>query len=321
MLRVFTWAGPWGAVFEEYLKPMFEQSTGATLLLDNGWGEEIPRLLASPSDQPPYDVMIVAPFSVYAVIRRGHFRKLDWTKIPNAKLFHKRALDNWVAEDGWGLTWPDALHTAIYRSDMQTPPKSWADILETRASLYRASYMSLYTFAAAYAPARAAQAMQEDFSGVWNFAKRHRDGVQHWWSTSPDMAFNLLQGHLDSGNIHSVDVFPLLAEKKPLSVFVTEDRAHFQAIWLVPKGTRYSELAHEFLNLFASPEFQRKYAAAGFPTPIASLAAETAAENPTWARINPHTEQDFAKLQYYPYDAYVRHWGDMTERWNQEILV
>ena len=82
------------------------------------------------------------------------------------------------------------------------------------------------------------------------------------------MAFNLLQGNVKVGNIHSVDTFGLLREQRSLDIFLTDDRAHFQAIWLVPRGTRYRELAHEFINQFASVEFQREYAAAGFPSPI-----------------------------------------------------
>ena len=56
VLTVFTWAGPWGQTFERTLKPLFEKATGATVLFDNGWGEEIPKLLIAPPDQPPYDV-------------------------------------------------------------------------------------------------------------------------------------------------------------------------------------------------------------------------------------------------------------------------
>ena len=320
-LTVFTWAGLWGQTFERALKPRFEQTTGATVLFDNGWGEEIPKLLIAPPDQPPYDVMIVAPYVVYAVIRRGYFLRLDWNKIPNARRFHPSALDNWVAQEGWGLTWPDAFHTGIYRNDIMAAPESWREVLERDPGLYRASYMSLYTFAAAYAPGRAAEAIAEDFDGVYAFAREQSRKVRHWWATSPDMAFNLIQGNVHAGNIHSVDTFGLLKEKRSIDIFITPDRAHFQAIWLVPKGTRYPELAHEFINQFAGLEFQRDYAAAGFPSPIPEVARRQAASDPLWARVNPHTEEDFRRLHYYPYDAYVRHWNDMTERWNQQILV
>lgn len=304
------------------MKPLFEKATGATVILDHGWGEEIPKLLTAPPDQPPYDVMIVAPFTVYPVIRRGYFAQLDWRKMPNVRAFSPNALDNWIAGQGWGLTWPDAVHTGVYRADLvETPPTQWMDAFENRLGLYRASYMSLYTFAAARWPGRAVEAIENDFEGVFQFARAHRRSVRHWWTTSPDMAFNLLQGNLTAGNIHSVDVFPMFADKRPVDIFLTADRAHFQAIWLVPKGTRCLELAHEFLNQFASVEFQRAYAAAGFPSPIAEVARAQAAADPLWARIYPHTEEDFARLRYYPYDAYVKHWTDMTDRWNKEILI
>lgn len=321
VLTVFTWAGPWGQTFERVLKPLFEKTTGATVLFDNGWGEEIPKLLIAPPDQPPYDVMIVAPFQVYAVIRRNYFQKLDWNQIPNARLFHPSALRNWVFDEGWGLTWPDALHTGIYNTSATSRPDSWAQVLDRNPGLYRASYMSLYTFAAARYPGRAAQSIAEDFEGNFAFAREQRRKIAHWWTTSPDMAFSLLQGSVKVGNIHSVDTFGLLREQRSLDIFLTEDRAHFQAIWLVPRGTRYRTLAHEFINQFASMEFQREYAAAGFPSPIPEIAAAQAAGDPLWARVNPHTEADFAKLQYYPYDSYLRHWDDMTARWNREVLV
>jgi spermidine/putrescine-binding protein len=194
-------------------------------------------------------------------------------------------------------------------------------VLERKPGLYRASYMSLYTFAAALYPGRAAEALHEDFDGIFAFAKQQRKKVAQWWNTSPDMAFNLLRGNVNTGNIHSVDTFGLLREQRSLDIFFTPDRAHFQAIWLVPRGTRYRELAHEFINHFASPEFQREYAAAGFPSPIPAVAAEQAKRDSLWARVNPHTETDFSRLQYYPYDTYLRHWDDMTTRWSQEVLV
>ena len=320
-LTVFTWAGPWGQTFERALKPLFESTTGATVLFDNGWGEEIPKLLIAPPDQPPYDVMIVAPFAVYAVIRRGYFQKLDWRKIPNARLFHRSAVDNWVFEEGWGLTWPDALHTGIYNTSATARPSGWSDVLDRNPGLYRASYMSLYTFAAARYPGHAAQAVADDFEDNFAFARSQRRKVVYWWATSPDMAFNLLQGNVKVGNIHSVDTFNLLREQSALDIFLTDDRAHFQAIWLVPRGTRYTELAHEFINQFASVRFQQEYASAGFPSPIPEVAAAQASRDALWARVNPHTAEDFAKLQYYPYDTYLRHWDDMTSRWNQEVLV
>src|SRR5689334_23018014 len=83
-LTAFVWSGPWSQTVERSLKPLFERATGANLQIENGWGQETAKLLISPPDQPPYDVMIVAPFAIYALIRRGYFQKLDFGKLPNA---------------------------------------------------------------------------------------------------------------------------------------------------------------------------------------------------------------------------------------------
>src|ERR1044071_4395711 len=64
---VFTGAGPRGQTFERAVKPLCQKGTRPTALFDNGWGEEIPKLLIAPPDLPPYEVIIVAPFEVYAV--------------------------------------------------------------------------------------------------------------------------------------------------------------------------------------------------------------------------------------------------------------
>jgi spermidine/putrescine-binding protein len=320
-LSAYVWSGPWSQTMERSLKPMFERATGATLQIENGWGQEIANLLISPPDQPPYDVMIVAPFAVYALIRRGYFQKLDFGKIPNARQFHPAASRNWVFEEGYGLTWPDALHTGIFNTQVTSRPQSWLEVLDRKPGLYRTPYMSLYTFAAAKYPGRASQAIAQDFDGIFSFAREQRRKVSYWWGTSPDMAFNLLQGNVSIGNIHSVDTFGLLRQSKSLDTFLTQDRAHFLAIWLVPRGTRYRELAHEFLNQFASLEFQRAYAGAGFPSPIPEVARDQAARDALWARVNPHSDADFARLEYYPYDTYWKHWEDMTSRWNQQVLV
>src|SRR5262245_42903502 len=79
-LTVFVWSGPWSQTMERSLKPRFEKATGANLQIENGWGQETAKLLISPPDQPPFDVMIFAPFAVYGLIRRNYFQKLDFGK-------------------------------------------------------------------------------------------------------------------------------------------------------------------------------------------------------------------------------------------------
>src|SRR3972149_771537 len=53
-LRVFTYAGAWGDQFTKNFAPLFEEVTGADLLVELGWWDSIPKLKASPPDNPAF---------------------------------------------------------------------------------------------------------------------------------------------------------------------------------------------------------------------------------------------------------------------------
>jgi ABC-type Fe3+ transport system substrate-binding protein len=136
------------------------------------------------------------------------------------------------------------------------------------------------------------------------------------------MALNLLSGNVSAGNIHSVDIIPVVRAGKPVGVFVPNpDRASFQAIWVVAKHTKKKDLAEAAINLFCSEQFQTIYASnGGFPTAIPAVATKVAAGDKLWAMINPHTPEQFKNVGYYPYDAYFAHWDHIVEVWNKKIL-
>ena len=129
---------------------------------------------------------------------------------------------------------------------------------------------------------------------------------------------NLVQRNVSIGNIHSVDAFAPVRAGEPIGVFVPEkDRASFQALWLMSKDTKKTDLAAAAMNLFCSEEFQEIYASdGGFPTAIPSVAAT----DKLWAQINPHTAEHFKNVGYYPYDAYFKNWDHIVEVWDREVL-
>ena len=78
------------------------------------------------------------------------------------------------------------------------------------------------------------------------------------------MALNLVQKNVLAGNIHSVDAFGPIRDGQPVGVFVPDtDRASFQALWVVAKDTKKTELAEAAMNVFCSEAFQEIYASDG----------------------------------------------------------
>jgi len=257
---------------------------------------------------------------------------VDFSRIPNASEFAPAVMDNWVVNDGWGVTWPDAAQTGVYNTEIVgDAPSRWSHLLEDRFTdrlgMYNSFYMSLYTFACMMVDAEgkagtARQRCAEDLDTVMAYAQEQSKRVNYWWPSSSDMALNLVQQNVSVGNIHSVDAFGPVQDGEPIGVFVPdEDRASFQALWVVAKDTAKKELAETAIDIFCSPAFQEIYAAdGGFPTGIPSVAKKVAAQDDLWASINPHTDAHFQNVGYYPYDAYFEKWDEIVNYWDKKIL-
>ena len=84
-LRIFVYAGGHEKTMREVFVPRFEEQTGATAVLDPGWWDAIPKLKASPADQPPYDLVVTDATQGFPAAREGLFRQLDLAHIPTTR--------------------------------------------------------------------------------------------------------------------------------------------------------------------------------------------------------------------------------------------
>ena len=331
-LRIFTYAGAWGDQFTKNFAPLFKELTGADLIVELGWWDSIPKLKASPPGNPAFDLIMTDATQGYPAIREGLFQKVDMGNIPNAGKFSPEVMSNWVVEESWGVTWPDAAQTGVFNTeDVEAAPGRWSQLLDAKydnkLGMYNSFYFSLFTFACMMVDQEgkagtARDVCNSDLGKVLDFAKSQRGRVNYWWPSSSDMALNLVQKNVIIGNIHSVDAFTPVREGEPIGVFVPEkDRASFQALWLVSKDTKKNDLAETAIDIFCSEQFQEIYASdGGFPTAIPAVAAKVGAKDELWAQINPYKPEHFQNVGYYPYDAYFAQWDHIVEVWDKEVL-
>ena len=331
-LRVFTYAGAWGDQFTKNFAPLFNEVTGADLIVELGWWDSVPKLKASPPGNPAFDLIMTDATQGYPAIREGLFQKVNMANVPNAAKFAPEVMSNWVVEENWGVTWPDAAQTGVFNTeDVMDAPARWSQLMDSKydnkLGMYNSFYFSLFTFACMMVDEEgnagtARDVCNSDLGKVLEFAKSQRDRVNYWWPSSSDMALNLVQKNVIIGNIHSVDAFLPVREGEPIGVFVPEkDRASFQALWLVSKDTKKNALAEKAIDIFCSEQFQEIYASdGGFPTAIPSVAAKVGAADELWAQINPYKPEHFQNVGYYPYDAYFAQWDHIVEVWDKEVL-
>src|SRR5262245_12520154 len=115
-LRVFVYAGGHEATMRDVFVPQFEAATGATISLQPGWWDAIPKLKAAPADQPPFDLVITDATQGYPAARSGLFQQLDLGRIPNAQRLVPSVLDNWVYKDRYGIIYADNVLSLTYFS-------------------------------------------------------------------------------------------------------------------------------------------------------------------------------------------------------------
>src|SRR5262245_20633585 len=221
-LRVFVYAGGHEATMREIFVPSFEKNTGATVSLQPGWWDGIPKLKAAPANDPPYDLVITDATQGYFAARDGLFQQLSLERIPNCRRLVAPAVDNWIFQNRYGITFPDSVMTLAYnKCKVPAAPARWADLLRPdlagKIGMYSSFYMSLYTFACVKAdldgrPGSAHDMVKNDTEGVLRFAREHRGSVKLWWPTSTDMILALARGDVCAGNMHSPEYLTALRE-------------------------------------------------------------------------------------------------------------
>ncbi len=330
---LFVYSGLTERAYRELFVPGFGAQTGVTVNLDPGWWDMAPKLKVSPADQTPFDLVMTDPTQGFPGIRDGLFTKIDPARVPNARRFAPRILDTWIYREGWGIPYISSAMTLAYNKELlPAPPRTWGDLfseaLRGEIMLFNSYYMSLYTFAAAKAsldgkPGMARQMVETDLDGVLSFARAKRDWVKYWWPDTSSAVQALQLNNVKAGNLHGNGLIKPIADGKPLDgVIPAEDRAYVQLFFLVPQNTRSVQLAEDAINYIASPEFQRDLVdkTGELACNIPEIAAEVAPRNPLWAKVYLHLAQDWENLSYYPYDAYDRQLGKITDFWNREIL-
>ena len=76
-LTVFVYAGL-DKIFQQHFADPFQAKTGATVILDAGWGDSIGKLKLSPKGQPAYDLVLTDATQGYPAIKSGMFRQLEF---------------------------------------------------------------------------------------------------------------------------------------------------------------------------------------------------------------------------------------------------
>ena len=331
-LSVFTYAGPFESVTRKLVKT-FEERTGARVKLDIGWWDMLPKLKASPKGNPVYDVVATDPTQGYPAIKEGLFQKYDKANVPDAELSYDGVRKHWIQADSWGTIMGSAYMVIAMHSDLKDVPMHWHELLRDdlkgKLSFYDAPYMSLFTFAQIKAgaegrPGKGLEELEKSLDDVLNYCKENRDIIRVFWKSTGDFIAKVLQKELLGGVVHGSGAFTAEDAGKPIkSVVPTEGTAMSLIFWAVTAGTKEKGLAEEWMNQYYSTEIQVLHGTVG-RLAVGNLEAAplAAAQSPFYKRFYPTTAEEWATIDFYPYDVYFKgdNWARITDFWDRHVV-
>jgi putative spermidine/putrescine transport system substrate-binding protein len=137
-LKITTWGGKWGDIMKATVLPAFEKEFKCTVQADSAF-PYIPKLQASPKNDPLYDVLHTNSNEQWNCVVEGLVMpKITAKEVPNVADVYEYAVSDKIV----GVSIFTSAIGLGYRTDKGlAPPKSWKDLADPKLAGARGSYI------------------------------------------------------------------------------------------------------------------------------------------------------------------------------------
>jgi putative spermidine/putrescine transport system substrate-binding protein len=265
-LRITTWGGKWGEVMKGEVLPAFEREHKCKVEPDQAF-PFLPKLLASPRNQPVYDVLHANSNEQWNAAEKGIVEaKPDAKKIPNLADVYPYAISDKMV----GVSIFTSAIGLGYRTDKGLKaPTSWKDFAAPQLAGLRGNYQipvnslgqshlmmlgKIYgkgfdDLDAAYKALEALKPMKlVDFTG--------------------QMEKMLLSGEIAMAVIHDSGIYRYDGQNEPIEFAVPEEGVlALEQVLTVTPGSPVKELAYAYIDYMLRPDVQKKLSEAVWYSP------------------------------------------------------
>jgi putative spermidine/putrescine transport system substrate-binding protein len=267
-----------------------------------------------------WDLVDVGGRSVWQGAEEGFLETLDLSKIPNAAALEP----GWVAPNGIATSTGATVMAWSTTAFPDGGPESWADFWDVKRfpgprGLYKYFY---YNYEAAllaagvkreeiypFTPEKADMALAK--------IKELKPSVSVWWGSGAQPPQLLSSGELALSSAWSGRVMAAEAEGAPVG-HTYKDGIAWSNWWVIPKGSPYSDLAHEAINFALAPEQQAKLLALKTYGPVlGSATADADEETRKILVMAPDNIKDMLIINESEARNYMLAY---EEKWNQLML-
>lgn len=262
-LSVTGYPGPYADGLEDEIGPIFEEETGAELVVNRVSAEHISEIQSAPEDNPPYDAAAVTGLSYKIGRNEGLFMELRDENIPNQDVIYDYLMNYRPTEVGLPVT--GGLWNMVYPDSLDWEPEAWSDLTEAEAEniALRSDFWNFPVHVAAVASQAAplAEELQDESMHDAVFDMFDQMDIASWISSPADMWQLFENDVIDIGMSNTEET---LADERVIdgdySVTIPTETAGYLDMFVVVRGTDKRDLAEEYINFMLTREVQETWA-------------------------------------------------------------
>ncbi|SDE87162.1 extracellular solute-binding protein [Halorientalis regularis] len=264
-LRVSTWSGTNKTVFENVVKPKYEDETGNSLEVVGNWSGIVPKVRQSPEDSPPFDVTIGGSRITYRGNQDDLWEPVRYDNLSNSDKLKDRLMQYEAAKTAVPVSY--GVHAYVYNKDATTwTPETWSDIVSDEASnvtLSSAFWLKNLMMAAVIDDSEPlAQEVYDRQNADALFDLIEEVPTTSFYQGAQDLWTKLNQGIANVGHYFFAYGLAKAASSDKLNIGVTvpPKTTGYIDYYHVVRGSGKREMAEEFLDFLISSELQTAYA-------------------------------------------------------------
>lgn len=255
-LKITTWGGRWGEIMRAEVLPAFEREFRCTVQADQAF-PFLPKLQASPRNNPIYDVLHANSNEQWAAFEQGIVgAKLDVRDVPNLKDVYPYANSDKMV----GVSIFTSAIGLGFRTDRGlTRPTSWKDLAAPALAGQRGGYLIPVN---SLGQAHLMMLGQLYGSGLTDLDAAYRALEQlrpiRLFDFTGQMERALLSGEVSMGIIHDSGIYRYDGQNQPIDFAIpSEGVLSLEQVLNVTPGSRVKELAHAYIDYMLRPNVQK----------------------------------------------------------------
>ncbi len=261
-LRFSTWSGTNATVFQEEIKPAYEEETGGTLEIVPGWSEILAKIRAASSDDPPYDLTVTGDRQHYLGVQEGLWEEIDVGSLDNADSIKESLL----REDAISVPVSYGVMCHAYdQAAVDWNPGPWADLTSEAEDValpgsYWSNAMQMGSIVSQEMPFDEELYSPEGHDAV--FETLREIDTAKFYTGAQDLWTGISQGVATTGQY-----FFAYSKKKQestdaydIGLSVPEKTTGYVDDYHAVRGTERLEMGKDFLDFLLTPEMQSTYA-------------------------------------------------------------